>query len=92
MHAMLRNKLKWPTQLKYDIVFLFFWNSCTNGKSNINLVQLFKYTLKHYVTYSYEYMCQKKIIECFITKEISTEQSISTRNRKCYMLWTIENN
>jgi hypothetical protein len=69
MQAMLRNKLKWPTQLKYDIVFLFFWNSYTNGKSNINLVQLFKYTLKHYVTYFYEYMCQRNKLNALFQKK-----------------------
>jgi hypothetical protein len=40
-------------------------NSCTNGKNDINLLQLFKYTLKHYVTYFYEYMCQRNKLFSF---------------------------
>ena len=44
-------------------------NSCTNGKNDINLLQLFKYTLKHYVTYFYEYMCQRNKLNALFQKK-----------------------
>ena len=33
-------------------------NLLNSGYSNVNLIKLFQYTLKHYVTYMYVYLCQ----------------------------------
>ena len=63
-------------------------NSCTNGKNNINLVQLFKYTLKHYVTYFYEYMCQRNKLNALFQKKFLLNNPLvqETENVICFEL------
>lgn len=63
-------------------------NVCTNGKSNINLVQLFRYTLKHYVIYFYEYMCQRNKMNALFQKKFLLNNPLvqETENVICFEL------
>ena len=43
-------------------------NLIKNGQKNVNLIQLFRYTLKHYVTYFYVYLSQVKNMKTVFQK------------------------
>ncbi|CAG2242715.1 unnamed protein product [Mytilus edulis] len=45
-------------------------NLLNSGYSNVNLIKLFQYTLKHYVTYMYVYLCQSHNMSHIFQKKV----------------------
>jgi hypothetical protein len=46
------------------------------GQTNIDLIRLFSYTLKHYVIYFYEYLCKLKDMRKVFEKNFLSDNTI----------------